>query len=336
MKMKNWKRIGQLAGIGAIAGCLCLASARQTPDDGGPIRQRNQGYSLLYQLLSDESGVSKILILKHADEPVAGLVKEIASACKAAKKQMDDFHKADASTEFDVPDLPRVEQESRDLDSSIEEKELLFSSGKTFELRLIYSQAQAVEYGEVLCNALAVRGRRRAQGVCEESVEAVRGLSGPAVGIAGGEAVRREQRALMTRAMIVVLSTAAMCRLAKAEGKASAAEEKYALHEHLHVGEKESASVHFDCKTNSIATTNGKPTATNTETGMNWKMTLTVLEQKDGSALRARAEIDADSFDTLKDGGGPEKRCPRRSRARASFWPGTRTSRSPMIFRRCQ
>jgi hypothetical protein len=70
---------------------------------------------------------------------------------------MENFPKTEPPVEFDVPDLPPVEQESRDLDSSMEEKELLFSSGKTFELRLIYSQAQAMEYGEVLCKALAAR-----------------------------------------------------------------------------------------------------------------------------------------------------------------------------------
>ena len=33
-------------------------------------RERNEGYSLLYKLMSDESNVSKIFILKHADDPV--------------------------------------------------------------------------------------------------------------------------------------------------------------------------------------------------------------------------------------------------------------------------
>jgi len=157
MKKILWKRLGALAVVGAIVGCLCSANPKRPPDNGGAIRQLNEGYSLLHQLMSDESDVSKMLIIKHADEPVAGAVKEISGACKSAISRMDDFPKADARIEFDVPDLPRVEQESRDLDSSLEEKELLFSGGKTFELRLIYAQAQAMEYGEVLCQALAAR-----------------------------------------------------------------------------------------------------------------------------------------------------------------------------------
>jgi hypothetical protein len=157
MKSYVWKRLGVLAAVGVIAACLSSANSKRPSDNGGPVHQLNEGYSLLYQLMSDESDVSKMLIIKHADEPVAGAVKEISAACRAAKSRMDDFPKADVRIEFNVPDLPSVEQESRDLDSSIEEKELLFSSGKTFEVRLIYSQAQAMEYGEVLCKALAAR-----------------------------------------------------------------------------------------------------------------------------------------------------------------------------------
>ena len=146
-----------MAAVAAIAVCLCSANPKPSSHNGGLIRELNEGYSLLHQLMSDESDVSKMLIIKHADEPVAGVVKEISGACQAAKTSMDGFPKTDVRIEFDVPDLPRIEQESRDLDSSIEEKELLFSSGKTFEMRLIYSQAQAMEYGEVLCKALAAR-----------------------------------------------------------------------------------------------------------------------------------------------------------------------------------
>src|SRR4029077_20798453 len=37
-------------------------------------RVRNEGYSLLYQLLSQESDVGKILIIKHADSPVVDII----------------------------------------------------------------------------------------------------------------------------------------------------------------------------------------------------------------------------------------------------------------------
>jgi len=53
-----------------------------------------------------------------------------------------------------VPDLPRMEQDSRDLTAKEDEHELLGSSGQTFELHLIFTQAQAMEYAVELANAL--------------------------------------------------------------------------------------------------------------------------------------------------------------------------------------
>jgi hypothetical protein len=47
-----------------------------------------------------------------------------------------------------------VEQESRDNESKMDEKELLTSSGKTFELRLVFTQMQAMGYGSELAQAL--------------------------------------------------------------------------------------------------------------------------------------------------------------------------------------
>ena len=140
--------------IGVIALAGCAATPKPPSENGGMFRERNEGYSLLYKLMSDESKVSEIFILKHADEPVKGLVKEIAGACQAAKKQMDGFPIANNRIEYDVPDLPRLEQESRDLEAHEEAKDLLTSSGKTFELRLIFTQAEAMGYAVNLCQAI--------------------------------------------------------------------------------------------------------------------------------------------------------------------------------------
>jgi hypothetical protein len=139
----------------AIALAGCSTTLKPPSENGGMFRERNEGYSLLYKLMSDESKVSEIFILKHADDPVKGLVKEIGAACQAAKKQMDGFPMANNRIEYDVPDLPRLEQESRDLEAKEETNDLLTSSGKTFELRLVFTQAEAMGYAVNLCQALA-------------------------------------------------------------------------------------------------------------------------------------------------------------------------------------
>jgi hypothetical protein len=136
-----------------------LAGCGSTPpppasSGGGLNHQQNQGYSLLYKLMSDEKDVGKIFILKSADDSVKGLVKEIGDAAQSAKQRMDELSKADKELAYDLPDLPYIEQRGRDLQAKDDEHELLFSSGKDFELRLLFTQTQAMDYATQLCKAL--------------------------------------------------------------------------------------------------------------------------------------------------------------------------------------
>lgn len=146
-----------VAGLTAgLMGCCSHNPPAASPirQDGGAIHARNEGYSILYRLMSDESEVDKILIIKSVDDPLKPLIKQIASTCSDAKKQLDEYQKEDGHSEFDEPDLPRLEQETRDLEAKLDEKELLSSSGPTFALRLVLTQMQAMRYGDELCQAL--------------------------------------------------------------------------------------------------------------------------------------------------------------------------------------
>ena len=117
-------------------------------------RHQNEGYGLLYKLMSDDSDVSKIVIFTRADDSVVSLIKEIATASQAAKKQMDEFPKSDSHIEYDESDLPKLEAKGRELQSSQDTKGLLSSRGKDFEVLLIFTQAQATDYAVQLCEAL--------------------------------------------------------------------------------------------------------------------------------------------------------------------------------------
>jgi hypothetical protein len=132
----------------------CSSPPTPPPDTGGSIHERNQAYSLLYKLMTDESDVNKIFILKSASDPLKNLIKEIASAAQSAKKQLDTFSSPDSRIDFNLTDLPQLEQRSRDLQAKEDEHTLLFSSGKDFELNLIFTQLEAVDYGKQLCKAL--------------------------------------------------------------------------------------------------------------------------------------------------------------------------------------
>src|ERR1039457_3573349 len=76
-------------------------------------RVRNEGYSLLYQLVGQESDAAKILIIKHADPPIAAIVKEIANTWGQTKKQLDLFHQEDRHLNLEMTHLPEIEQKSR-------------------------------------------------------------------------------------------------------------------------------------------------------------------------------------------------------------------------------
>ena len=141
-----------------IVGCTSSPPQQQIPaaptGTSDALRQLNEGYSLLYKLMSDESDVAKIFILKHPSDSVAAPVKEIGNAAQAARKKMDELAKQDSRLSYQTPDLPYIEQRSRDLQASAYSKTLLLSGGKEFETRLIFSQLEAMNYAVQLCNAL--------------------------------------------------------------------------------------------------------------------------------------------------------------------------------------
>ncbi|HEY1683789.1 MAG TPA: hypothetical protein VGG19_03420 [Tepidisphaeraceae bacterium] len=138
-----------------MAGCVSSKHApKPPPDNGGVYRQHNEGYSILYRLMYDESRVGGIFVIKKADDKVKAPIKQLSDACKAAHQRLDDFRRMDHRLEFDVPDLPYMEKTSRDLEAKEDRKLLLFSSGQQFELTLIFTQAQAMNYAVHLCQAL--------------------------------------------------------------------------------------------------------------------------------------------------------------------------------------
>ena len=117
-------------------------------------RVQNEGYSLLYQLMSQESDAAKLLIIKHADPPVADLIKEVARTCTQAQKELDLFKQTDRYLSFAMPNLPQIEQKTRAAMESTETKELLFSTGKKFAVRFLFTQAEAMNYGAHLARVL--------------------------------------------------------------------------------------------------------------------------------------------------------------------------------------
>jgi len=153
MKRRAWLCGTMVVYTLAVIGCSTIQKVLPTAA-WHRARVRNEGYSLLYQLMSQESDVAKILIIKHADPPVTGVIKEIASICGQARKELDSFHEKDHHLSFEMANLPEMEHQTRTAIESTVTKQLLTSSGKTFERRLLFTQAEAMNYAAHLALVL--------------------------------------------------------------------------------------------------------------------------------------------------------------------------------------
>lgn len=133
----------------------CAAPKQQSADAQAPANtQLSHGYSLLYSLVSKQSNLDKVLILKSASEPTKQLIKRIAQASAAAKKQIEELAKLDPALVLNDEGLPAIESATRAAIESATSKQLLFG-GDSFELRLLLTQVEATRYGAALARQLA-------------------------------------------------------------------------------------------------------------------------------------------------------------------------------------
>ena len=153
MRNKAWICGALIVFALAVMGCATVQKVFPTAA-WRQARVRNEGYSLLYQLICQESDADKLLIIKHADPPIAEIIKKIASTCGQAKKELEAFHEIDRHFRLKMTHLPEIEQKSRAAIETTVTKQLLFSSGKKFEVRFLFTQAEAMNYAAHLAKVL--------------------------------------------------------------------------------------------------------------------------------------------------------------------------------------
>jgi hypothetical protein len=95
-----------------------------------------------------------VFLIKHTNSSVADVIKEIARACGQAKKELGRFQGNDPHLNLKMTDLPPIEQQTRAAIASTVTKQLLTSGGKTFERRLLFTQAEAMNYAAHLAKVL--------------------------------------------------------------------------------------------------------------------------------------------------------------------------------------
>jgi hypothetical protein len=125
----------------------CQSPKPQPPTgDGAALAIRNNGYSLLHQLLDEQRNVSLLRYIKREKPDVKDLVKKIAANSAAGATLLEAFAKDDPSIQLDDIRLPPGEVATRNAIASTKEKELLVQTGNEFELTLLLTQTEALSY----------------------------------------------------------------------------------------------------------------------------------------------------------------------------------------------
>lgn len=141
-----------LAAVLLLAGCQATPQAR--PGTTEPQRKLANGYALLHDLMRDEARVNQVLILKSASDETEALLKDIASAAKAAVARIESFADADPAIDLARTDLPAIDIDVRESVKSATTRELL-GARDDFELRMLLSQHEATRSAQHRAKVLA-------------------------------------------------------------------------------------------------------------------------------------------------------------------------------------
>jgi hypothetical protein len=144
------------AGAVIVALCLSCAGSRAQPAPGAPTPPASShGYALLFELLSQEKSLSRLLAV-HSERPdLNAQIEAIAEVCGAAHERLEELAEADPSLDLEDPGLPTAEVETRESIKKARIKVLLSESGEEFELQLLLAQNEALTYALHLTEVLA-------------------------------------------------------------------------------------------------------------------------------------------------------------------------------------
>jgi len=116
---------------------------------------RNNAMALLDDLLNDEKNVSKILLVKHHSDELGKLIKDISETAGQGAKMLDEVAKQETGLDLKRLDLPPGEMAARKAISKTKEHLLLTSKDAEFELQLLLTQVEALNYGAHLSMVIA-------------------------------------------------------------------------------------------------------------------------------------------------------------------------------------
>lgn len=134
---------------------MLLWGCQRCPDDTPPATALNQGYALLYDLVSQQQDLNKILWIKNTSPPVVELIEAIADVSGEMTRHLDEWQQADPTIRLDSTGLPEVDQATRKAITSYKTMTLLGDWGETFTRDLLLTQNEALNYGGYLMKVLS-------------------------------------------------------------------------------------------------------------------------------------------------------------------------------------
>lgn len=115
---------------------------------------RNNSLALLSDLMNDEKHLSLILIIKRESRELNQLVKDISKTAGTAAKRLKVLAKQEG-LQLEDTGLPPGEQATRKAIAKTKEHLLLHSNDAEFQVQLLLTQAQALNYGMHLASVVA-------------------------------------------------------------------------------------------------------------------------------------------------------------------------------------
>lgn len=139
----------------STGGCMPVLQAPiGLPTDPTASMQIDYGYSILENLLEDESSVGEILQIKSTSQKTSSLLKTISAAAKEAKANLAPLLAKEPVVSVGETGLPIVEESTRNRITNIQTARLLLA-GSSFEVKVLLTQANAMGYGRSLAASLA-------------------------------------------------------------------------------------------------------------------------------------------------------------------------------------
>ena len=118
--------------------------------DAGALAIRNNCYSLMHDLFNDEKDISILRFIRPEDTAIKNMTKTIAIASKTDEQKLEAMAKEDPSIRLYAMDLPPGEVKTRDAISKTKEHDLLTRKGRQFNVALLLTQTEALNYGRHL------------------------------------------------------------------------------------------------------------------------------------------------------------------------------------------